>query len=172
MRHNVCCSNTLKYITFICFFILFISLHNVLFPTVVYYLGPNEIVDYYGNTEYIGRDSYGHFHSPRPQPTYIPYRPLGTVENRAELEGSLGLLTQHPVCELDAMSIEGTVSTEIFDRDLFNNRYKCIKEYVKTYHLDENNSFFRNVAVVYESINENLTFVYIKATTLTKRKIY
>jgi hypothetical protein len=97
---------------------------------------------------------------------------LGTVENRAELEGSLGLLTQHPICELNAMSMEGTVSTEIFDRELFNNRYESMKEYVKTYHLDENNSFFKNVGIVYQTVNENLTFIYIKATTLTKRKIY
>ena len=47
-----------------CSFILAILLWNIYFPTVVCYLGPDEIINYYGNTEYIGKDPYGYFHDP------------------------------------------------------------------------------------------------------------
>jgi hypothetical protein len=114
--------------------------------------------------------------NPRPQ-QYKPYRPIGTVENRAELDGlihgeSVRIGYYAPVQELNAMSMEGTVSTEIFDRNLFNDRFECMKERIKTYNFDENKSFFRHIVLGFQSANENVTALYIKATDVTKRRVY
>src|SRR5262249_28969189 len=147
---------------------------------------------YYGSTEYVGKDPYGHFNRPLgtvdnraelkgnsiPQQQYRPYRPLGTVDNRAELDGlflkegvNIGYLAPS-IHELNAMSMEGTVSTEIYDRNLFNDRYESMKERIKTYNFNENRSFFEKVVVGFQSVNQDITAIYIKATDIAKRKVY
>jgi len=196
-------------IAIICSSFLFIVLYYLFFPTIAFAAGPpiEEVTDYYGNVEYVGRDPYGYYHNPRPQQhtscnplgtannraelegshcyntrseQYKAYRPLGTTNNRAELdgltcEGSLGVRIGYlapPVHELNAMSMEGTVSTEIFDRDLFNSRFEAMKERIINYNLNENKSFFKNIVVGFQSVNDNITALYIKATDVTKRKVY
>lgn len=61
-------SCTRKYIRIsLIIFLLYILLNIFIFvfcPTVVFALSPEEITDYYGNTEYIGKDPYGYFHNP------------------------------------------------------------------------------------------------------------
>ena len=213
MKFNVYFFGIFKYVVvIICSSFLFIVLYNLFFPTVAFAAGPSveEVTDYYGNIEYVGKDPYGYYHNPRPQQhtpynplgtannraelegshyyntrsdQYRPYRPLGTSNNRAELdgltcEGSLGVRIGYlapPVHELNAMSMEGTVSTEIFDRDLFNRRFESMKERIKTYNFDynEKKSCFKNIILGFQSVNDNITAIYIKATAdVTKRRVY
>jgi hypothetical protein len=130
--------------------------------------GNQEVLDYYGSIEYIGKDSYGHFHKP-PQPQqYIPYRPLGSPSNRAELDG---VLTQRfelqgtiphssPLYELDSGTIEGlSPSTEVFDRDLFDRRYQELKEFVKDFLVEHNSSTLEKLSLGYETVNNDITAI-------------
>lgn len=201
MKFSIYTFNFFKCVVILSSFLLLIVLCNVFCPTVIFALGPDEAIDYYGNTEYIGKDPYGHSHKPRPLGTfynraelegnpiselginsqqYTPYRPLGTVYNRAELDGlysedrsgvRIGYLAPS-VQELNAMSMQGTVSTDTFDRELFKNRFESMKEIIKTYHIDEKKSFFKSIVVTYQTVNENITALYIKSTEVTKRKVY
>jgi hypothetical protein len=54
-------------VVIICSSLLFVVLYNIFFPTVAFAMGPEEVIDYYGNIEYAGRDPYGYYHNPRPQ---------------------------------------------------------------------------------------------------------
>lgn len=56
----------------IVFLLLFSLLFNIWFPHEAFAMEPPKdfIEDYYGNKEYIGKDSYGHFNQPSPSSNY------------------------------------------------------------------------------------------------------
>jgi hypothetical protein len=64
MKFSKYCFDRLKFIIIVlCSSLLFIVLYNIFFPTVAFAIGPEEIIDHYGNIEYVGKDPYGHFHN-------------------------------------------------------------------------------------------------------------
>jgi hypothetical protein len=53
-----------NFIRFTLVIFLLYSLLTVFCPTVAFALTPEEVIDYYGDIEFIGKDPYGHFHDP------------------------------------------------------------------------------------------------------------
>jgi hypothetical protein len=164
-----------KFIFILCSLILFLVLCSLFFPyiligiivTDISFAGPEYTIDHYGNIEYIGKDSYGHYHQSAPT-QYKPYRPLGTIYNRAELDGIAnqvfelqGSISRYfPLCELDSMSIEGpSPSTETFDRDIFDKRYQNLEKFIMDFPVDEESSTLEKLSLGYETLNSNVTFI-------------
>jgi hypothetical protein len=68
--------NKLKFIYFdyralLLIFIFIYFVYFSIFPQEAFAMDPHTISDQYGNSEYVGKDSYGHFNNPANRPVTI-----------------------------------------------------------------------------------------------------